>query len=136
MRYDFLGVVCVIYFLIVENSNIETKIISFILMITKYNIIIFNATRIEERLNLSGNMVHLWTLSKLGSKAIVICHIVATFYYLLGWYEMKYLNYKDSWIQVMEIEGENAFVKYIESYYWVYIIIIKDKNNYYKNIIK
>lgn len=98
MRYDFLGVVCVIYFLIVENSNIETKIISFILMITKYNIIIFNATRIEERLNLSGNMVHLWTLSKLGSKAIVICHIVATFYYLLGWYEMKYLNYKDSWI--------------------------------------
>lgn len=36
----------------------------------------------------------------------------------------------------MEIEGENAFVKYIESYYWVYIIIIKDKNNYYKNIIK
>ncbi|KRW99724.1 Cyclic nucleotide-binding protein [Pseudocohnilembus persalinus] len=79
---------------------------------------LYNLSKIEERMNLTGNMIYLWQLIKLMCTALALCHFVGTAYYFLAFCESYYLDYTDTWVDVIDFWDKPPHVKYIESYYW------------------
>lgn len=64
----------------------------------KYKVFLMNVVKLEEKLNLSGSMVHIYTLIKLMGNSLAMCHVVGTAYYFLAVCERDYLNETESWI--------------------------------------
>lgn len=70
------------------------------LLILKYKVYLVNIDKIEERMNLTGNMVYAWRLSKLMSSALALCHFVGTAYFFLAFMEKYYLNDNNNWVDL------------------------------------
>lgn len=51
-------------------------------------------------MNLTGNMVYAWRLSKLMSSALALCHFVGTAYFFLAFMEKYYLNDNNNWVDL------------------------------------
>lgn len=59
MFYDLIGFIGQIYQIITNDNSQKTKVLCF-LLILKYKVYLYNMDKIEERLNLTGNMVYFW----------------------------------------------------------------------------
>lgn len=94
-----MPIVSLIIIIILRDSSLAAKICVFPIFL-KYKIEPLIFENIEEKLNLSGNMVHAWTLFVLCGKALFLCHYVATAYYLLAIIEKDYLEEKNSWLDL------------------------------------
>lgn len=65
----------------------------------KYKVFLMNVVKLEEKLNLSGNMVHIYELIKLLGNTLAMCHFVGTAYFFLAVCERDYLGETNTWIQ-------------------------------------
>lgn len=53
---------------------------------------------IEERMNLTGNSVHIWRILKLYGTIFSMCHIVGTFFHVISMFEYYYLDENNTWL--------------------------------------
>lgn len=92
---------------------------SMLIITIKYMSYSSNIAKIEDRMNLNGNEVYIWTLLKLLGSSIALCHIVGCLYYSLAYVEIEYLGMEEeNWVTLGGFDNADPFKLYTESYYW------------------